>query len=159
MQPEVLAGDIVIASGAIRMEGTSKEYLPIEFPAVANFEIVTTLVNAAKNLNYNYHVGIVECKDSFYGQQMPEIMPVGNELTNKWRAWVAGGALASEMESAALFTISSFLRVRTGTASLVIHNQERRRLGFEDKMTFETDPAIRTVIEAIKILIIQDKAK
>lgn len=159
MQPEVLAGDIVIASGAIRMEGTSKEYLPIEFPAVANYEVLTALVNSAKALNYNYHIGIVECKDSFYGQHMPERMPVGYELMNKWKAWIAGGALASEMESAALFTISSFLRVRTGTASIVLHNQERRRLGLEDKQTRDTEPAIKTAIQAIKYLIQQDKSK
>ncbi len=159
MQPEVLAGDVIIATGAVRMEGTSKEYLPIEFPAVANFEVATALANAAKTLNYNHHIGVVECKDSFYGQQMPETMPVGYELMNKWNAWIAGGALASEMESAALFTISSFLRVRAGTASIVIHNQERRKLGLEDKQTRETEPAIKTVIEALKILIQQDSSK
>lgn len=161
MQPEVMTGDMVIATGAIRMEGTSKEYMPIEFPAVANYEIVTALINASKNLNYNYHVGIVECKDSFYGQQTPEVMPVGYELVSKWKAWIAGGALASEMESAALFIISSFLRVRAGTICFALQNQERRGLGLEDKVTHESqvDPAIKAAIEAIKILIIQDRAR
>lgn len=159
MQPEVMAGDIVIATGAIRMEGTSKEYLPIEFPAVANYEVITALVEASKNSGYSYHVGVVECKDSFYGQQMPENMPVGYELMNKWKAWIAGGALASEMESAALFTIASFLRVRCGTVCIILHNQERRRLGLEDKQTHDTEPAIKAAVEAIKILIMQDKSR
>lgn len=159
MQPEVLAGDVVIATGAIRMEGTSKEYMPIEFPAVANFDVTTALVESAKDLKQPYHVGIVECKDSFYGQQMPEIMPVGYELENKWKAWIAGGALMSEMESAALFTISSFLKVRTGTVSFVLQNQERRRLGLEDKGADaeNVDAAIRVAVRAIKKLITSDR--
>jgi len=157
MQTDVLAGDLVIANGAIRMEGTSKEYMPIEFPAVANFDIVTALVQAAKQMKSHYHVGVIECKDSFYGQQMPETMPVSYELMNKWAAWLAGGALASEMESAALFTISSFLRVRTGTVSVVVQNQERRRQGMEDLGNMDVDVAIRTAIECIKILIDQDR--
>ena len=61
MDIDVKSGDLVIATGAIRMEGTSKEYAPIEFPAVADYDIVTSLINAAKKLNQNYHVGVVEC--------------------------------------------------------------------------------------------------
>lgn len=68
MQTDIMGGDLVIATGAIRMEGTSKEYAPIEFPAVANLEITNALVQAAKDLNKKYHVGIVQCKDAFYGQ-------------------------------------------------------------------------------------------
>ena len=84
MDLDVKGGDIVIATGAIRMEGTSKEYAPIEFPAVANLDITNALVKSAKNLGYNYHTGIVQCKDSFYGQHNPDIMPVNFELQNKW---------------------------------------------------------------------------
>lgn len=159
MQTEVFAGDVVIATGAIRMEGTSKEYMPIEFPAVSNFDITLALIEAAKALKQNYHVGIVECKDSFYGQQNPEVMPVRYELENKWNAWVAGGSLASEMESAALFTISSFLKVRAGTVSFVLQNQERRRANLEDKVkTVENvDSAIKIAIGALRRLIEQDR--
>ncbi|MCR5101018.1 MAG: nucleoside phosphorylase, partial [Butyrivibrio sp.] len=88
MQLDVCGGDVLIASGAIRMEGTSKEYAPIEFPAVADFEVVNALTEAARKLDYKYHVGVVECKDSFYGQHEPEVKPVGYELLNKWDAWV-----------------------------------------------------------------------
>lgn len=157
MQPEVEADSVVIATGAIRMEGTSKEYLPIEFPAVANFDVTTALVQAAKELETDYNVGIIECKDSFYGQQMPEVMPVAYELTNKWNAWIQGGALMSEMESAALFTVSSFLKVRTGTVSYVLQNQERRKLGLPDEDAENINLAIEVAIEAIKDLIQQDK--
>ena len=109
MQLDVKSGDLVIATGAIRMEGTSKEYAPIEFPAVANLNVVNAIVDAAKKLDFPHHIGVVECKDSFYGQHSPEIMPVSYELQNKWEAWKRLGCLASEMESAALFTVASYL--------------------------------------------------
>ena len=94
MQLEVKSGDLVIATGAVRMEGTSKEYAPVEFPAVSDFHITNALVEAAENLKFPYHVGVVECKDSFYGQHAPQTKPVGYELLNKWNAWVQCGCLA-----------------------------------------------------------------
>ncbi len=150
---EVKGGDIVIATGAIRMEGTSKEYAPIEFPAVANIEIINALSEAAKKLNYESHTGIVQCKDSFYGQHNPDIMPVNYELTNKWEAWKRLGCLASEMESAALFVVSSYLKVKTGSVFLTVANQEREKLGLENPVVHDTEKAIKTAIEALKILI------
>lgn len=153
MDTNVKSGDLVIATGAIRMEGTSKEYAPIEFPAVANYDIVTALINAAKKLNQPYHVGIVECKDSFYGQHSPEIMPVNYELTNKWNAWLRLGTLASEMESAALFVVGSYLKVKVGSIFLVVANQEREKLGLDNPVVHDTDSAIKTAIEGIKELL------
>ena len=106
---DVVGGDVVVATGAIRFEGTSKEYAPIEFPAVANFDVVQALREAANKLGFKYHTGIVQCKDSFYGQHSPDSMPINYELNNKWEAWKKLGVLASEMESAALFTVASYL--------------------------------------------------
>lgn len=93
MQPEVKSGDIVIATGAVRMEGTSREYAPIEYPAVANLDVTNALVAAAKEKGLSYHTGVVQCKDAFYGQHEPEAMPVGYELINKGKpgsGWVSG---------------------------------------------------------------------
>mgnify|MGYP001142041266 FL=1 len=98
MALKVQSDDVVIATGAIRMEGTSKEYAPIEFPAVADLQVTTALVNAAKKLGKPWHAGVVECKDSFYGQHSPETMPVSYELLNKWEAWLKLGTLDREME-------------------------------------------------------------
>jgi len=152
MQTEVLSGDIVIATGAVRMEGTSKEYAPIEYPAVADFEVTQALVNAASKLGLNHHVGVVECKDSFFGQHEPEVMPVSCELQAKWEAWKRMGCLASEMESAALFITGAFRRVRVGTVLLAVANQERAAAGLDNPVVHDTDAAIRTAIEAIKLL-------
>jgi len=159
MQEEVLGGDLVVETGAIRMEGTSKEYAPIEYPAVPDFTVTNALVQAAKNLGKSYHVGVAQCKDAFYGQHEPETKPVGYELLNKWDAWIKCGALASEMESAALFIVGSYLRVRTGTVCLVVANQERAKLGLENKQVHDTEGAIETAVEAIRLLIKEDQAK
>lgn len=157
MEVNVKGGDVVIATGAIRMEGTSKEYAPIEFPAVADLDITNALVTAAKNLNYEYHTGVVECKDSFYGQHSPDRMPVSYELMNKWEAWKRLGCLASEMESAALFIVASTLKVKAGSVFLTVANQEREKQNLENPVVHDTDTAIKTAIEALKILIAHDK--
>ncbi|WP_026507328.1 uridine phosphorylase [Butyrivibrio sp. MC2013] len=153
MQTNVLGGDIIIASGAVRMEGTSKEYAPIEFPAVADFAVTKALVEAAEAKEYPYHVGVVECKDSFYGQHEPEKKPVSYELENKWKAWMRLGVLGSEMESAALYTVAAALKVRCSTVLLTVANQERAKLGLPNPQVHDTGKAIETAVEAIRILI------
>ncbi len=157
MQPEVCGGDMVIATGAIRFEGTTKEYAPIEYPAVANFEVVSALKEAADKMGVTSHLGVVQCKDNFYGQHSPETMPVSYELKDKWNAWLGCGALASEMESAALFIVGSVRRVRVGSVLLVLANQTRREMGLEDKEVYETDGAVRVAVEAMRTLILKEK--
>ena len=156
---DVMGGDIVVATGAIRMEGTSKEYAPIEFPAVADLEVANALVDSCKDLGLRYHSGVVQCKDAFYGQHDPELMPVSYELLNKWEAWKRLHTKASEMESAALFTVASFLGARCGSCFLVMGNQERNALGMENPIVHDTEMAITVGVEAIRKLIKADKEK
>lgn len=157
MQLDVKSGDVVIANGAIRMEGTTREYAPIEFPAVADIHLTNALMESAREKGAPYHVGIVQCKDSFYGQHSPERMPVSYELLNKWEAWKRLGCLASEMESAALFVVASHLRVRAGSCFLVVANQEREKEGLENPVVHDTDMAVRVAVGAIRKLIEADK--
>ena len=157
MQEEVLGGDVVIATGAVRMEGTSREFAPIEYPAVADFGVTSALIEGAKKIGVRNHTGVVQGKDSFFGQHEPEIMPVSYELEDKWQAWIRMGCLASEMESAALFIAGGFLRVRVGTCLLVVANQERAKKGLPNDQVHDTSMAIKTAIEAIRILIQQEK--
>ncbi len=152
----VQGGDLVVATGAIRMEGTTKEYIPIEFPAVANLDVTNALVQAAKQSGVPYHAGVVQCKDSFYGQHNPSRMPIGYELEEKWSAWVKGGCLASEMESAALFIVAQVLGARAGCILSTIWNQERKKAGLSDPHSHDTRNAIRAAVEAIRILIAEE---
>ena len=156
MQEEVLSGDLVIASGAIRRDGTSREYAPIEYPAVSDYGILTALDEAARNLDMRSHIGVVHCKDAFYGQHNPELLPQSGILLQKWDAYLNMGCLASEMESATLFIVGNYRKVRTGTILLVMANQIRAAKRLPNPIVHDTDSAIRTAIEAVRILIRRD---
>ena len=156
---EVQSNDLVIATGAVRHEGASREYAPIEYPAVANFDVTCALVQAAKNLGKSLKTGVVQCKDAFYGQHSPARMPVSYELLNKWEAWKRLGVLASEMESAALFTAAAALGVRCGSAFHVIWNQEREKAGLDQKESEDVTLSVKLAVEAVKELIRRDRAK
>lgn len=154
---EVQSDDVVVATGAVRMEGTSREYAPLEWPAVPDFAVTQALVQAAQNLGKPWHAGVVQCKDSFYGQHSPARMPVSYELEQKWEAWKRLGVLASEMESAALFAVAAARGVRCGSVFHVIWNQEREKAGLDQKESHDTSAAIQVGVEALKLLIAQDQ--
>ena len=154
---DVLPGDVVIANGAIRFEHTSQEYAPIEYPAVPDFQVTTALVQAARELGKRSCVGVVQCKDSFYGQHQPASMPVSYELQQKWEAWKRLGVKASEMESAALFVVAAARRCRCGSCFLVCWNQERELAGLGQAKTHDTGDAIEVAVAAMKKIIAADK--
>lgn len=157
MDLDVKGGDVVVATGSIRAEGTSREYAPIEFPAVADIEVVNALMESAKKQGYTCHAGVVQSKDSFYGQHDPEIMPVADDLLYKWNAWLKLGCKASEMESAALFIVASYLKVRCGSCFLAVANQERAKRGLENPVVHDAEAAIKVGVEALRILIKKDQ--
>ena len=155
----VLPGDVVVANGAIRFEHTSWEYAPLEFPAVPNFDITAALKAAGEELGFNTHVGVVQCKDSFYGQHSPEKSPVYYDLLQKWESWKRLGVKASEMESATLFVVAAALGVRCGSCFHAVWNQEREKAGLFMPMTEDTSGAIKVGIEAMKKIIAADLKK
>ncbi|MCE5256197.1 MAG: nucleoside phosphorylase [Spirochaetaceae bacterium] len=161
IDPEILPGDLIIPTGAIRKEGTTLEYVPIEYPAVPDYELVNALASAAQKLGKKYHLGVVESKDSYYGQHDPDSMPNAAVLKQKWQAWKAAGAIGSEMESAAAFIVASVRRVRCATVLLLCRNIEREMLlgPSAAASTFDTTPAIETAIEALRAIIRKDRKK
>jgi uridine phosphorylase len=133
--------------------------MPIEFPAVANLDVTLALREASNRLSVRNHVGITQSKDSFYGQRQPERMPVSEQLMNRWKAWIAGGVLCSEMEAASIFVLSSMLKKRAGGIMLVVANHELPPLPEEEHARrLNLDPLIRTVVEGLKIVIEKDQA-
>ena len=153
----VQSGAVVVATGAIRYEHTSREYAPIEFPAVADFQVTNALVEATKKLGFPLHTGIVQCKDSFYGQHDPAASPVYYELQQKWESWKRLGVKASEMESAALFVVAAALGCRCGSCFHVVWNQEREAAGLDQKMSEDTSSSVKVSVEALKLLIEADR--
>ena len=156
---KVCGGDMVIATGAVRQDGTSLEYAPLRFPAVADFSVVTALVAAANLQNRPYHTGVVQSKDSFYGQHSPDTMPVAGQLTAQWEAWKRLGVLAREMEASTLFTVAAARNVRAGAVFHTVWNQERKLAGLDDagEAIHDTSAVITLAVEALRQLIKTDK--
>jgi uridine phosphorylase len=161
IQLSVASGDVVIASGAVRQDGTSREYAPLEFPAVADPALLFDLAASARELALPHHVGVVQSKDSLYGQHSPHRMATEEELLGKWKAWQRLGVLASEMEASTLFVVGATLGVHCGAVFLSVWNQERVSAGLNsgEEEVHDTDPAIRVAIEAIKKQILRDREK
>jgi len=156
MNLRVEAGDCVVVTSAIRAEGTSREYLPIEFPAVADLDVTLALREAARASGLRWHAGTAQCKDSYYGQHQPERMPVSYELLNKWEAWMRGGALCSEMETSTLFIVSATLGLRAGGVMLCVWNKDREKQGLPQKTVHDTEPVISVAVDAVRRLIEND---
>ena len=150
----VCGGDVVVATAAVRQEGTSREYLPLEYPAAASYPVVHALANACEALGYRTHVGVIQSKDSFYGDIRPQVMPIAGQLQAKWNAWTAAGVLASEMESAALFTAGAVLHVRCGAILNVLWNDDSEQ---PDVPEGAAERGIRAAVTAIRRLIQMDK--
>jgi uridine phosphorylase len=118
MQQHMATGDLIVASAAVRDEGTSRQYMPLAFPAVANYQVINSLTKACRDLDAVHHVGVVHSKDSFYGEVETARQPIHSTLRENWEAWIAGGVLCSEMEAASLFVVSSVLGKRAGALML-----------------------------------------
>lgn len=152
----VQAGDVVVANAAVRQEGTGSEYFPLMFPAVSDFAVTTALKAAAEaslSESARCHVGIVQSKDSFYGEMEPERMPLRRQLQEYWDIYKATGVLASEMECAALFLVGSALGARTGAVLLCIWNEERKKALGDDSQCHETAKLYQIAADAIRSLI------
>lgn len=159
---KVFGGDLVVASGAVRSEGTSREYIPIEYPAVPDFDVMCALKQAGDALSTNEdgnrcHVGVVHSKDSFYGEIDPNNVPASATLAPAWDAYVRCGCLTSEMEAAALFSVAIARHVRAGAVFTALWNVEKSKAGLPDKVCESSERAICCAVDAIKLLIEKDK--
>lgn len=155
LRTDMRIGDLAIITGAIRDEGTTIQYMPIEFPAIPDLQVTNALVQAAEKLDQTYFTGITQSKDSFYGQHQPERMPVDKQLLERWKAWKMGGTICSEMEAAALFILGSIYKLRTGGVMLITGNQESGEQ-VEDR-NWNMKGLVNTAVEALKIIIQSDK--
>ena len=161
MKLDVVGGDLCIATAVVKDEGTSAEYLPNSYPAVADFDVVTALVNSAKKLSdkksgNSYHVGVVQSKDSFYGETNPETMAVEKALKQRWEAELRLDCLCSEMECAAIFSVALTRKIRAGAVLLAIWNVERTAHGLDNPSYQDATRAIKCALLAIKELMEKD---
>lgn len=155
---KVSLGDVVIPNGAVRMEGVSTHYLPIEYPAVPDFQVVKAVEQAAQKLEFPYNVGVTITKASFYTQTTPETKPVEPELLYKWQAYEKGGATSTSMECSVLFCVGASLGIRTSSVMISATNFGEYSNDAEDYPSGWEERAIEVGIEAMKIMIRKDKA-
>lgn len=158
MQAHIKPGSLGVISGAIRDEGTSRHYLPIEFPAVADLDVTIALRDAAAASGFPAHVGIAQSKDSFYGQHAPERMPIADDLKRRWKAWMAGGAICSEMEAATLFIVAATLGARAGGVMLILGNPEQRPMTEDEEAACDINRVIDAGVGGLRRLIAADRA-
>ena len=152
MALDVIGGDLVIASAAIRGDGTSAEYLTPDYPAVADFAVTSALRDAAIKSGLRHHIGVVQTKDSFYGEIDPDSKAIAAQLNQRWQAYLKAGCLASEMEASALFAVGLTRKVRVGCVLTAIWNVEREHAGLDNPEFHDSSRAIICAVEAIKIL-------
>ncbi len=148
LQRRVGLGDVVISTAAVREEGTTRQYVPLSYPAVANLEVTHALIEASGQLGFRFHPGIVHCKDAFYTEGNKDL-PLSRHNEEQWEAWYRSNVLATSMESAALFVISSIKGLRAGEVLAIIG------LTYDDKPIEKkvgVEEAIQIAIEAVKIL-------
>lgn len=135
----------VINTAAVRDEGTTRAYVPIEYPAVADRYVVDALACAAKKNGYNFAEGITHSKDAFYAQIDPDTMPNKDYVNSRWSAWQESGVMCSEMECAAIFIVSSVRGCRASSIMSYGH--------------INLKAAMDTAIQALRILIAKDNSK
>ncbi|MCL5036134.1 MAG: uridine phosphorylase [Chloroflexi bacterium] len=152
LQKHVGLGDLVVSTASVREEGTSRQYVPLSYPAVSDLDVTLALREAAKKLGFRYHVGISHTKDAFYIEDA-EHLPLAKHTAELWEVWQKANVLATAMEASALFTIASIRKLRCGEILAVIG------LTWDDAPIVKKvgiDEAIKTAIEAVKILAAQD---
>ena len=154
---KVKPNDLAIAQAAIKDEGTTKEYIPFEYPAIANTDVMLALRDAAKKINANYHIGVVHSKDCFYGELEPQNSFFREKFENNLKYYTLCGAIASEMECAALFSCASLRNVRSGAVMHIVENTMIERMGTHLEYSDNIENMILTALEAIILLNEKDK--
>ena len=116
LQNNIKLGDLVLASGAIRDDGTSKAYVDVSFPAIPDPELLNNCIEVSKELNYPYHIGVVHSHESFYIDNNDEIE----------EAWSKLGVLGSDMETSTLFTVGLIRGIKTASIlnNVVLYGQD-----------------------------------
>lgn len=157
--PKTCIGDVVIPCGAVRMEGVSEHFLPIEFPAVPDFRVFRNMELTAKESGFPYNTGVTITKDSYYTEAAPKEKPVADELLYKWSAYERSGATNTSMECSALFIIGQVMGLRT--ASVMISATNYRDYSNDDK-DYPRDTerrAVEVAIDGMRRLIREDKKR
>jgi uridine phosphorylase len=152
-QPEIKIGDLVIALGAVRTEGTPNGYVPAEYPAVASLDLVNALVESAQASGAAYHVGIIRSVDALYSDLMPDTMPRPH-LRDELEMWSRAGVLSNDMETSTLFVVARLRKLRAGTINLCVDELGAGEIHHLDPSYM--DRMLKVAVDALRLLIKKD---
>jgi len=152
-QPEVKMGDLLIALGSVRTEGTPNGYVPTEYPAVASIDMVNAVVAAAKASGARHHVGIIRSVDALYSDLVPDSMPRPH-LRDELEMWSRAGVLGNDMESSTLFVVARIRKLRACTINLCVDELGAGEIHHLDPSYM--DRMLKVAVDAIRRLIEQD---
>ena len=155
-QPEIKMGDLVIAIGSVRSEGTPNGYVPLEYPAVASLDVVNALVKAAQKAGAPHHVGVIRSVDALYSDLMPDRMPRPQHLHEELAMWSRAGILSNDMETSTLFVVARLRKLRAGTINLCVDELGAGEIHHLDQSFM--DRMLKVAVDAIRILIEKDRA-
>jgi len=156
IQPQLLPGDVIVTTGAVRLDGASLHFAPMEFPAVADFACTTALVAAAQDLGIEPHVGITASSDTFYpGQERYDTYSgrVTRRFQGSLEEWQAMGVLNYEMEAATLFTMCASSGLRAGCVAGVLVNRTQQETPDEETARRIESTTVSVVVEAARRLV------
>jgi uridine phosphorylase len=155
-QPQIKMGDLVIAEGSVRTEGTPNGYVPPEYPAIASLDVVNALVAAATAAGAPHHLGIIRSVDALYSDLVPDQMPRSGELKEELAMWSRAGVLGNEMESSTLFIVARIRGRRAGTLDLCVDELGAGEIHHVDQSFM--DRMLKVAVDAIRRLIEKDRA-
>lgn len=151
IQEHINVGDILITTGAVRLDGASQHFAPLEFPAVADFHCANTLFSACEQLGIKPYVGVTASSDTFYpGQERYDTYTgrVTRRFQGSLKQWQELGVMNFEMESATLFTMCAALGLKAGMVSGVIVNRTQQEIPNEETIRSTEDKSVTVVVEA-----------
>lgn len=157
IQKAIEVGDIIVTVASVRLDGASRHYAPIEYPAVADHEVTQALVEAVKSLRLTYHMGITASTATFYpGSERYDTYSgyVIKELQGSFDDWQKLKVLNDEMESATLYVVCSTLGLRAGCVTGVVDNRSRGETIRKKDVKIAVQRAVKVAIRGMELLIL-----
>ena len=152
IQKPVGFGDLVVATAAVRDEGTTPPYVPLSYPAVADHQVVRAMLEAAHRLGQRVHAGLVRSHDALYTDLQSERMPRREELAHALAVWQRAGVLCNDMESSTIFTLAGLRGLQSGAVLMVVNEPGEAAIDPSRVASLDLTPMFRVVIEGIRQL-------
>jgi uridine phosphorylase len=155
-QPGIRVGDLVIATGAVRSEGTPDGYVPREYPAIASHDLVTACLQAAEAAGVPHHLGLIRSVDALYSDLLPDRMPRSHALRDELEMWTRAGIIANDMESSTMMVVSALRGWRAGVVLLCVDELDSGEIHHQDPAQMHR--MVDVAVDALRTLIGRDRA-